>query len=139
MDFLAQVQAHFAFLESAGFRLHDHEKASSFDNAYATFRAARLIVGVARERGQCYFEVGVPGTTRYDGQLLAELVGDAEGLKVSTQQRPSLSELAKALQRQLPALEAAFSPAQLEATQQELKRLGDARAERLFGRPSTGL
>ena len=132
-DFLALVQEHFAFLEAVGLRLHDYAKGTSFDNAYTTFRGERLVVGVARERGQCYFEVGVPGTMRYDGQLLAELLGDLKGVEATNRKGCRLSELADTLKRQLPGLTAAFDPEMVESTTRELKRLGEARAERLFG------
>jgi hypothetical protein len=49
---------------------------------------------------------------------------------------PHLAEIANVLQRQLPALEAAFAPARVEDTVRALRQLGEARAQRLFGWPA---
>ena len=132
-DFLAQVDRLFGFLEDAGFEVADRTVAASFDNAYTSFRSAGLLVGVGRERGHNYVEVGAPGTSQYDGQLLAELLGDTEGKRVSASERPGLDELARFLKRQLPALVAAFASARREGTVSALRRLGESRAEDLFG------
>ena len=132
-DFQAQVKEQFAFLITAGYSVVDSVDGESFDNAYTTFKGSRLLIGVARERGQYYFEVGAPGTSRYDHQLLAELTGDAGSLDREVLSRPRLGDLAELLDRQLAQLERAFAPDRVESTKHTLRRLGEERADRLFG------
>ena len=132
-DFLGQVQRHFGFLKTHGFQMTEATVAEVFDNAYVTYRAPRLVIGVGRERGQCYFEVGAAGTSLYDGHLLSELLHDTDGASVAAQDRPSLSDLAATLRRQLPALEKAFSAESAARTERALKQAGEVRATKLFG------
>lgn len=60
-DFLAQVRSAFAFLEAErGFELERYDPPQAFDNASAEFQSPTVAVTVARERGQCYVNVGAP-------------------------------------------------------------------------------
>ena len=132
-EFPGQVKHHFAFLKAHAFRITEARVAEVFDNAYVTYRAPRLVIGIGRERGQCYFEVGAAGTSMYDGHLLSELLHDPDGAFVTAQPRPSLGDLATTLRRQLPALERLFSPESAARTERALKQAGEARATKLFG------
>jgi hypothetical protein len=60
-DFRTQVRSAFAFLESErGFELERYDPPQAFYNASAEFQSPTVSVTVARERGQCYVNVGAP-------------------------------------------------------------------------------
>ena len=136
-EFPGLVQHHFGFLEANGYHITEATVAEVFDNAYVAYWSPRLVIGVGRERGQCYFEVGAPGTSLYDGHLLSEFLHDTEGASLAAHERPSLSDLAVTLRRQLPTLEKAFSAECAAHTERALKQAGEMRATKLFGWPAS--
>ncbi len=134
-DFREHIAEHLDFLHEAGFELKHVTIAEVFDNAGAQYQAARLWLGVERERGCYMYHLGVWPHV-FDAQLLADLVGSAEDIAAVYRPHPSLGTLAPVLRRALPALARAFSPEHIAGTAVTLDRLGHARAHRLFGWPT---
>jgi hypothetical protein len=120
-----------------GFALVEHQTPVSFDNELYELESASLKLNLYRERGQDCFSVSAAQGPRrmFDAQLLGTLLRDSALVQESERSNANIARLVPHLLVHLEALVELFSPAQREATERELARLGDARAERLFGVP----
>lgn len=133
-DFAKQVDRHFRFLIALDFDPIESVTADSFDNGYAIFQSHTLMIQIVRDRSEWSYEIGMPGGLRFDHQLLLELL---EGRVLARSEAEKLAHdpaaLAVLLERQLPDLETPFSPEREQQTVRTLRRLGEERADRLFG------
>ena len=123
-------------VEAQGFRAVESRISDSFDNAFVTLQSSELLIRITRERGLIEVDFGPatePGTW-FDSDVVLERLGLSIDQSFLGSRADTVMRGVGAFMRTCGGqVRAMFDETNLEMTKRELRRLKEARAERLFG------
>jgi hypothetical protein len=123
-------------IEKHGFKVTTSEASDSFDNASVVLQAPELRLRVVRERSQVFADIGpvAEPSTWFDSAVVMDDLGLSSNAGFHDRdQQKVLQGLASFLNAMWGELRARFASDRLAKTKQELQRLKEIRAQRMFG------
>ena len=135
--FLRDVEEAFAFLrDEPGYELLEADASGSFDNAWVSYRSARLRVRITRERGQVFADFAPPDGPPdwFDASTLLGYLGSEALVASHTQSdQRSLPDLAYMIQPFCDAIAELFAASRREYNVQQIHAFRDERSRLRWG------